>query len=155
MCARERHRPALRPVAVESVCVVMACSDMKEADQVGRHLSELNTGCLVTYLKAGDFMLNTPSGKVVLVILATDDSAPVLRKSLDWLRRRWPGCPITVIGDAGCGEHEMAAREGGAVFLTRPVSAEQWSAILSHAFSTTRRHVPEGTQAHKGKLTTG
>jgi len=104
-------------------------------------------------------MLNTPSGKVALVILATDDSAPLLRRSLDWLRRRWPGCPITVIGDTGCGEHEMAAREGGANFLTRPVSPEQWSAILSQALGTARRQLPqygpEGTQAPKGKLTTG
>lgn len=158
MSQRERRKPAFRPVGVESMCVLMACSDMKEADQVGRHLSELNTGCLVTYLRAGDFMLNVPSGKVVLVILAIDDSAPALRKALDWLRRRWPGCPITVVGDMGCGEYEMAAREGGATFLTRPVPAEQWSAILSHALGAVRQGVPqrrpEGAQTRKGEPAT-
>jgi len=137
----ERQELAKRPTA-GSMFVVMACSDMQEADQVGRCLAELNTGCLVTYLKAEDLALNAPSGTVALVILATDDSAPVLGKTLDWLRHRWPRCPITVVGDAGCGKHEMAAREGGATFLTRPVSPGQWLAILSHAFSRARECQP-------------
>jgi hypothetical protein len=89
---------------------------------------------LITYLKAEDLALNAPNGTVALVILATDDSAPVLGKTLEWLRHRWPRCPITVVGEAGCGEHELAAREGGATFLVRPVSPGQWLAVLSHAF---------------------
>ena len=140
------------------MCAVMACSDMQEADQVGRRLTEQNTGCLVTYLRAEDLLLNAPSDRVALVILATDDSVPVLRETLQWLRRRWPGCPITVVGDAGCGEREMAAREGGATFLTRPVSPEYWSAILSHAFRNARQEASPTGPAHyaAGKnLTTG
>ena len=134
----------MRP-ATGSMCVVMACSDMHEADQVGRRLVELNTGCLVTYLRAGDILLNSPSGKVALVILATDESINVLRRALQWLRRRWPGCPITVVSDAGSGEYEMAARQSAATFLARPVSDEQWSAILSHALETARRLEPVET----------
>jgi len=156
---RERFRPALRPVAAGGLCVVMACADREEADQVGRHLWELNTGCLVTYLRAGDLMLNTPSGRVALVILATRESVPVLRRTLEWLRRRWPSCPITVVGDAGCGDHEMAAREGGAVFLARPVTDQQWLAILSHSLGIERRPVlprkSESAQADTSKPTTG
>lgn len=140
----EREELAAGPV-VGSMFVVMACSDMQEADQVGQCLSELKSGCLVTYLKAEDLALNAPSGTVALVILATDDSATVLGKTLDWLRHRWPRCPITVVGDGGCGEHEMAAREGGATFLTRPVSPGHWLAILSHAFSLAQQGQPTST----------
>ena len=143
MHKREKYWPALRPADVGRMCVVMACSDMQEADQVGRHLAQEKTGCLVTYLRSGDLLLNSPSGEVVLVILATDESVPVLRKALGWLRRRWPNCPITVVGDVGCGEHEMAAREGGATFLTRPVEVRQWAAIVAHAFRAARQHVPK------------
>jgi len=96
-------------------------------------------GCLVTYLKAEDLVLNAPSGPVALVILATDDSAAVLSRTLGWLRTRWPGCPVTVVGNAGSGEHEMAARQHGAMYLTRPVRDAEWSAILSHAIGRIRK----------------
>ena len=148
MSLREYSEPVMRPATRRSVCVVMACSDMREADQVGRQLLEQHTGCLVTYLKAQDLLLNAPGGKVALVILANHESATALRRTLSWLRHRWPNCPITVVGDAGCGSHEMAARQGGATFLVRPVSTEQWSAILSHALGaaqkTRRSRVGEG-----------
>jgi len=127
---------------------VMACSDMQEADQVGRCLAELKTGCLVTYCKAEDLLLNAPGGQVALVILATNDSLPVLRGALQWLRRRWPRCPVTVVGDEGCGEHELAAREAGASFLARPVTPDEWSAVLSHAF----RRIQPPVEASPGKV---
>jgi len=78
-------------------------------------------------------MHNAPTGKVVLVILATADSSPVMSRTLGWLRRRWPRCPVTVVGSEGGGEREIAARKGGASFLARPVTTDQWSALLSHA----------------------
>ncbi len=96
-------------------------------------------GCLVTYLKAEDLVLNAPAGPVALVILATDDSTAVLRRTLVWIRNRWPGCPISVVGNTGCDDYEMAARENGAIYVTRPVRDEEWSAILSHAFGRIRK----------------
>lgn len=137
--SREKQEPVIRPANGRSVCAVMACSDMQEAVQVGQCLSEQNTGCLVTYLKAEDLALNAPSGPVALVILATNDSAAVVGRTLQWLRNRYPGCPITVVGDVGGGEHEMAARRHGAIYLTRPVRGSEWSAILTHAFSRARK----------------
>ena len=113
--------------------VVMACADMREAAQVGRQLTEVNTGCLVTYRRAEELQRNVPTGKVALVILATEDRPQMMRRTLRWLKQRWPGCPITVVGNAGCGEDEMVAREGGAVYLTRPVTDEHWRAVLVHA----------------------
>jgi DNA-binding response OmpR family regulator len=127
----------------------MACSDMQEAGQVAGCLAELNTGCLVTYLKAEDLLLNAPGGPVALIILATDDSSRVLRRTLSWLRHRWPACPITVVGDEGCGDYEMAAREGGATFLTRPVSPEHWSAIVLQAFRSVRQAEPQRPASRK------
>ncbi len=110
----------------------MACSDMSEADQVGRLMQELNTGCLVTYRRTQDVMSNAPAGKVALIILASEDSPAALGRMLKWLRHRWPDSPVTVIGNQGAGEHEMAARAGGAFYLTRPVATQDWTAILSH-----------------------
>ena len=129
--------PVLRPVRTR-VCILMACADMSEADQVGQLLSEMNTGCLVTYRQAGDMMLNVPADKVALVILATDEAPAALGRTLKWLRHRWPGCPITVVGDSGANEYEMAARAGGALYLTRPVVPQNWTDILSHTL--TGRH---------------
>ena len=103
---------------------------MSEADQIGRQLLKLNSGCLVTYLRLEELMFLSPAGKVALVILAANDTPTMTRRTLSWLRHRWPGCPITVVADAGGGEQEVAAREGGANFLTRPVPMDQWREIL-------------------------
>jgi len=135
---RDLSPSAIRPV-VRRLCVVMVCTDMREAEQVGRQLSEFDNGCLVTYRRVEDLKHNNPTGKVVLAILANADPPSGIRRTLSWLRHQWPRCPITVVGDAGCGEHEMAAREGGAMYLTRPVDHEKWSAMLKYALSGPRQ----------------
>lgn len=129
---RKRKPPAMRP-AVERTLVVMVCADMGEAELVSRQLAEVNTGCLVTYRRSEDMRSSVPVGKVALVILATEDEPFVTHRMLRWLRKRWPRCAITVVGDTGCGAEEIVAREGGANYLTRPVSLDQWLAVLSHA----------------------
>ena len=120
------------------LCIVMACTDMQEADLVGRRLLELNSACLVTYRRAEDLMYNLPTGRVALFILATADTPAVIGRTLKWLRHRWPRSPITVVGDVGGGEQEIAARQGGAYYLTRPVSPQQWDGILAHALGDAR-----------------
>ena len=131
---REDKKSALRP-AKQLMCVVMACSDTDEARQVAELLEELNTGCLVTYSRVEDMLQNPPVGKVALFILATDESPAVVSRTLVWLRQHWPKCPLTVVGDDGCGLQELTARQAGASFVTRPVNSQQWMAILSHALS--------------------
>jgi FixJ family two-component response regulator len=145
MGERDHHRrpTVLRPVG-GSVCIVMVCADMGEADQVGRQLLEQNNGCLVTYRRTQDMISSAPISKVALVILATQEDPPTLRRTLRWLQHRWPKCPMTVVGDEGCGEHEMAAREGGANFLARPVAPQQWTALLGHALGGTSQAKIEG-----------
>jgi len=124
------------PVSTQrSLCIVMVCTDLYEAEQVGRQLSQLNTGCLVTYRRTQDLLCNAPAGKIALVILATNSDASIIKRTLGWLRRRWPRCSIAVVGDIGGSENELAAREGGAFYLTRPVPPEQWSAVLSHVLT--------------------
>ena len=132
MSARDQRQSAFRP-AHRCPCIVLICADMREADEVGRRLLELNNGCLVTYRRAEDLMSNAPAGKVALVILATSDSPEVICRTLKWLRRRWPRVPITVVGDVGGGELELAARKEAACYLTRPVGDQQWRAIVAHA----------------------
>jgi len=130
--ARDKRQSAFR-LTRRCPCIVLTCTDMREADEVGRQLLELNNGCLVTYRRAEDLMSNAPAGRVALVILATSDSPEVICRTLKWLRRRWPRVPITVVGDVGGGELELAARKEAACYLTRPVDAQQWRAILGHA----------------------
>ena len=135
---REIELPAYRP-ARSRLCIVLVCTDSSEADQVGRQLLEMNTGCLVTYRRVEDLMYNAPTGKVALVILATDDEPVVFSRILKWLRRVWSSCPVTVVGDVGGGKHEMAARIGGAYYLTRPVTPQQWLDVLSHVLAEQRQ----------------
>jgi len=134
VAARDTRQPAFRP-AQRCPCIVFTCTDMQEADEVGRQLLELNNGCLVTYRRAEDLMSNAPAGKVALVILASSDSLQVICRTLRWLRRRWPRVPITVVGDIGGGELELAARKEAACYLTRPVGNDQWRAIIAHALA--------------------
>ena len=117
----------------ERLCIVMACEDLSEAVRVGQAISQLNTGTLVTYRKAQDVLANYPAGRVALIILASSDDPQLVGKTLAWMKRRWPQCAITVIGDEGSGPLELAARTGGATYLTRPVSPDQWAAIVHHA----------------------
>ena len=121
----------------------MACEDAAEAAHAGTLISQVNTGTLVTYRRAQDVLLNRPVGKVVLVILATAEGADAIRQTLAWLRRHWPHCPVTVIGDRGGGELEIAARAGGAAFLTRPVSPSEWAAMIHHALKMDGRVTTE------------
>jgi DNA-binding NtrC family response regulator len=126
----------------------MACADMSEADLIGQQLEQLHSGYLVTYRRAEEIVRNTPAGKVALVILATQDSPAVLCRTLKWLRRRWPRCPITVVGDLGGGEMELAARKEAACYLTRPVDPEQWKALLSHALGqAAERQLDDGRRS--------
>lgn len=130
--------PALRPV-VSRPCIVMVCTDRGEAEQVAWCLSELNKGYMVAYRRAEDLMRNAPTGKVALVILATSEDAVRTGRILKWLHNRWHRCPVTVVGNSGCGGHELAARIGGANYLTRPITAQQWSAMLSHVLDVRRQ----------------
>lgn len=132
MDTREHEVTAARPSSSSTPYVVMACEDMGEAEIVGRKLLQMNIGILVTYRRLADLVDNAPAGKVALIILATNDRPSVLKPVLDWLRNRWPRCPITVIGDVGSGEMEMAVRQGGASYMIRPLSDDEWAALLAH-----------------------
>jgi hypothetical protein len=123
---------------------------MGEADQVSRQLEQVDNACLVTYRRVEDLMLNAPCGKVALIILATADAPLRVKHTLSWLRHRWPGCSITVIGDSGCGEHEMAAREGGAFYQARPVAPETWGSVLSDALLGQEHTVVRELSSHNG-----
>ena len=123
-CKGTRHR--------ERLCIVVACEDAAEAAQMGSQISKVHTGTLVTYRKAEDILLNAPAGRVVLIILAADDDLTRLGKTVAWMRRRWNRCPITVVGDKGNAQQELAARSGGASYLTRPVGPHEWAALVEH-----------------------
>ena len=77
-------------------------------------------------------MLNIPTAVVAMVVLATEENPDRLGRTLKWLRNRWPRCQVTVIGNCGGGQYEMVARSGGATFLTRPVSEEDWQAVFCY-----------------------
>ena len=133
----DRFKPASAP-GVRGPYIVMVCADMSEAEAVGRSLSELNTGCLVSYCRAADVAVSPPAGEVALFVLATNEGPETIRLMLEWLRRYWPRSPVAVVGDAGCGRHEMVARAGAAAYLIRPVPPHQWRALLQHAIERMR-----------------
>ena len=121
----------------------MACENLSEAVRVGQAISKLHTATLVTYHKTQDVLTNYPAGRVALIILASTEDPQLVGKTLSWMRRRWPQCPFTVIGDEGGGPLEIAARAGGATYLTRPVSPDQWAAIVHHALKVEGQIVTE------------
>ncbi len=123
---------AMRPGRSEK-CIVMACDDCDEADQIDQEISKVNNGRLRTYYGLFDLMENPPQERIVAAILATRADPETIGQTLQWMRHRWPRCPMTVVGDVGGQEHELAARENGANFLTRPVTSSQWRAIVDHA----------------------
>jgi hypothetical protein len=109
----------------------MVCGG-EEAEQVRCQLWDQKIGCLMTYRRVEDMMLNCPTGHMALVILAEEDDSADTQRTLNWLRNRWPGCPITVVGRAGGVEHEMAARQGGAFYLTPGEARQQLPDMVSH-----------------------
>ncbi len=123
----------------ESFCIVMTCSDGDEASQVAEQLSQVNKGVLITYRRCADVLTNSPRGRVALIVLASMETPAELGRALNWMRNRWPNCPITVVGDTGGGNVEVAARQGGACFLARPVTRDQWQAIVSHTLEVPQR----------------
>lgn len=127
----------------ERLCIVMACEDAAEASQVSLQLSQVNKGCLITYRRAEDLYFNSPSGKVALIVLASSEQPEAIGGTLRWMRHRWPHCPIAVVGDTGAGDAELAARKGGASYLTRPVTPEQWAALVTHVLRVPGRVASE------------
>ena len=119
----------------ERLCIVVACEDAAEAAQMGRRISQVHTGTLVTYRRAEDILTNSPAGRVALIILSAEDEPTRIGKTLAWMRRRWPQCPVTVVGNEGGTALEMAARTGGATYLTRPVGPDEWAAMVKHVLA--------------------
>ena len=87
----------------------------------------------MTYRRVEDMVLNSPAGRVALVILAGEDDPAGTQRALRLLRHRWPGCPITVVSKAGGVAHERAAREGGAFYLTSGEVGQQLPGMVSHS----------------------
>jgi len=129
----------------ERLCIVMACRDAAEAAQVGRQLLQVNRGSLITYRRADDVLLNSPAGKIALIILAGGEDPKSLGRTLRWMRHRWPRCPIAVVGDTGGDELEVEARKGGASYLARPVAPEQWEAMVAHVLGVQGQPASEET----------
>lgn len=129
---------SVEPPTYEVMCVVIVDAHWQEVEQISRLLEGLqtNTGSLVTYRRMIDLIHSPPPiGHVAMVVLASDDPPEVLTRALHWLRNRYLGSAMVVVGDDGCGEHELAARIGGANYLTRPIHSGQWAGLLSHALS--------------------
>jgi FixJ family two-component response regulator len=115
------------------------CHDPSDADAIGKQLEQMDTGSLVVYRRAVDVLHNRPAGEVVLVVLATGDEPSRLADALRRIRQRWPRCCLVVVGDVGGGRREMVARQGAALYMTRPVQAQTWAALLAHAFGRAGR----------------
>ena len=114
----------------------MVCENLGEAAEVGKLLTKVNTGSLITYRRVADVLLNAPASRIALIILANSDSPVTVGMTLKRMRRRWPNCPIVVVGDEGAGEFEMSARIEGASYLVRPVSSTQWASMIEHVLGS-------------------
>lgn len=126
------------PPTTEERCVVVVNAHLEESDLLGRLLMQLqvNTGRVVTYERLADLLHNPPpTGSGGLIVVATKDAPALVMQALLWLRDRYGRCMMLVIGDEGCGELELAARAGGANYMTRPVDREQWLVLLSQVFA--------------------
>ena len=127
------RNPTVMWLSGRGPCIAMSCTEESEADQVGRAILHQKTGVLITYRSATELIQNAPCGAVAMVILAGRECPTEMQDVFGWLKRRHPHCLVAVVADTGCGEEELAARIGGALFLTRPVDEEQWSALLTGA----------------------
>jgi hypothetical protein len=128
------------------ICIVMICEGMDEAAAVSEQLLQVNSASLITYRRAEDVYLNGPAGRVALIILAGTDGPAAMGKTLQWMQRRWPRCPVYVVGDDGGNEMERAARQGGAAYLTRPVGPVQWASVLAHVLGAPQGATPRPTE---------
>lgn len=140
---QESRYERLRTRQGRQVYIVMVCEDLGEAAEVGELLSKVNTGSLITYRRAEDVLLNYPSGRVALIVLADSQDPAKVGRTLKLMRHRWPNCPIVVVGDEGGGELEMAARIEGASYLVRPVSSQQWAGMVEHVLGSRSRIASE------------
>jgi DNA-binding NtrC family response regulator len=146
--------PAFRPGQCVN-CIVMACEDHGEAEAIDREMLQVNTRRLRAYESLWQFRENPPREHVAAVILATSDDPETVRQALQWTRQRWPHCSVTVVGDVGGEAHEIAARENGANFLTRPVTSAQWRAVVGHAAGREQYLEGGSSPERAGPLTRG
>lgn len=120
---------------VRSATVALITQDTVEANQVSRLLEGLEAGCLVTYRRVEDLLLNSPRGKVALVILASESSPENVGKALRLIRRNWWTAGLAVVGGPEDRQLEIAARECGASYFARPVQEAEWVAMFEHVLA--------------------
>jgi len=125
---------AMRPTD-EGACAIALCARAGEVDRLGRLITTVNNGSLISYRRWEDFICNPPRSAIGMFVVGADEAPADLLQALHWLRERYPRHLIVVVGDEGGGEQEMTARRGGASYVTRPVPAETWWQLLSHAFA--------------------
>lgn len=123
----------------QRLCVLLTCDKPAEAGWARAAVSQVNNTILATYRKSKEILASRPVGRTALVILAAAEEADAVRRTLSWLRRRWPSCPVAVVGEAGSVEMELTARIGGASFLPRPVDPGVWMSIIHHALGKAGR----------------
>ena len=125
--SHQRSRP---PLTEGSLSIVLLTQGVGEADQIARSLSKLKSGRLIRFHHAMDLVSNIPTAPVDMIVLAADDSPALTREVLRWTRRQWFQCLPLVVGWRGGGGMERAARENGALFFLRPVSAGSWDSVM-------------------------
>jgi hypothetical protein len=93
----------------------------------------VNIGSIVVYHRLVDLLHAPPRGEDLGLIVLGDQIEPAaLVRTLRWLARQYPLATLAVLADTGSGACEVAARLGGAVFLTRPYQQPDWSDLLGH-----------------------
>lgn len=146
--------PALRPGRWER-CIVVACEDHDDTEAIDRELSQVKRSRLRAYEGLWQLREHPPRQDVAAVILATSDDPETIGQTLQWARHRWPRCLATVVGDVGGESQEMAARQNGANFLTRPVTKVQWRAVVRHAIGREQSLEGGSSPERAGPLTHG
>lgn len=124
-----------------SATVAMVCRDDAEAARVGQLLEGIGSGSLMTFRRTEDISSNAPRRAVSLVVMTGMSDADITRDSLRKLRRSLPRVALAVIGETSSIELEIAVREAGAIFFVKPVTDEQWVAMLEHAIVRNGRRI--------------
>jgi len=119
------------------LCAVVGNARMGEASQISKSLAaSLRDGCVLEFSSLTDIVNCMPAGSLDLLVLTADQSPAETGELLRWARRNWPGCRVIVVCQDSDLELERVVRSNGGLFFVRPVSLEQWHALLQNVEHT-------------------
>ena len=117
----------------EGFQAVLVSADLRDSACIIQSVSSLSEGRIIQFEQLSDLQDSCPSGRIDLLVLASESDNPHLTRDLRRLRRKFSDSVLVVSAPSGSGLVERHARQAGAMFFVSPAPQEFWDGAVEGA----------------------